>query len=225
MRENAIFIGFPLIVSLDSKGAYDRIKRPISNNEKATALSKSVESYLKISNDLKSVVIAWLYPASYILSRRNIINKLKMQAVALSETLIDEFRQQTKVNGYVSELVIYSSSGDIKFLPKPMFRDDLDFSEHLVYDLLFLLPCVIYGDEKKLLRWLEKFSKREEKMSDEKVWNLLNHMGVILTEHFDVEIVVLPPLIEEEEIKKGLKEINKEMIRIIREHGFSTFMI
>gem|GEM_PF-2206364 len=219
--KSAILIGFPVIVSLDNKGAYNRIKRSVNNKEKAIALGKAINLYLKINDDLKLIVVSWLYPASHILSRKNVISKLKMQSVSLYKIVNDKF--YNNFDRYATIVSLFSSDGAIEFLSKPRFRNDLSFSNNLVYNLLFLLPCVIYGDEKKLLQWLRKFVKRENNMSDEKVWKILNNIERILIEHFDVEIVVFPPLIEDE-IEDGLIEINEEMLKTMKKHGYDITM-
>jgi uncharacterized membrane protein len=144
-----------------------------------------------------------------------------MQSVSLYKIVNDKF--YNNFDRYATIVSLFSSDGAIEFLSKPRFRNDLSFSNNLVYNLLFLLPCVIYGDEKKLLQWLRKFVKRENNMSDEKVWKILNNIERILIEHFDVEIVVFPPLIEDE-IEDGLIEINEEMLKTMKKHGYDITM-
>lgn len=220
MTKNAIFVGFPVMVLLDNKKSYERIKKAVDNNEKAIALGNAVNSYLKVSNNLTTILIAWLYPASHILSRKNIIDRLKMQSITLYETLDEKF----KISNKTTKVALYSSDGVIEFLSKPKFRKDLAFSKNLMHTFLFLLPCIIYGNEKDLLQWARKFVKRENTMSDKRMLKMLNNIERILIEHFDVEMIAFPPLIEDE-IEDGLIEINKEIEKVMEEHGYDIFMI
>lgn len=220
MTKNAIFVGFPIMALLDNKKSYERIKKAISNDEKAIALSNAVNSYLKVSNNLTTILITWLYPASYILSRKNITGKLKIQSVALYETL----NEKLKPNSKTTRMALYSSNGIIEFLSKPKFRNDLAFSENLIHTLLFLLPCIIYGNEEDLLQWAKKFVKRENTISDKRMLKMLNNIERILIEHFDVEMIIFPPLIEDE-IEEGIMEINKEIEKMMKKHGYDISTI
>lgn len=220
MIKNAIFVGFPVMVLLDNKKSYERIKKAVDSNEKAIALGNAVNSYLKVSNNLTTILIAWLYPASHILSGKNIIDRLKMQSIALYETLDEKF----KISNKTTRVALYSSDGVIEFLSKPKFRKDLAFSKNLMHTFLFLLPCIIYGNEKDLLQWARKFVKRENTMSDKRMLKMLNNIERILIEHFDVEMIAFPPLIEDE-VEDGLIEINKEIEKVMEEHGYDIFMI
>jgi len=220
VTKNAIFVGFPIMALLDNKKSYERIKKAISNDEKAIALSNAVNSYLKVSNNLTTILITWLYPASYILSRKNITGKLKIQSVALYETL----NEKLKPNSKTTRMALYSSNGIIEFLSKPKFRNDLAFSENLIHTLLFLLPCIIYGNEEDLLQWAKKFVKRENTISDKRMLKMLNNIERILIEHFDVEMIIFPPLIEDE-IEEGIMEINKEIEKMMKKHGYDISTI
>ncbi|MGB9730280.1 MAG: hypothetical protein ACP5IZ_11740 [Thermoprotei archaeon] len=215
--EYEIFIGFPLGIMFSGNkeeklSQYERLKKPINNQETAMKLLKIVSKYLRLDESLEIVLIAWSYPISNFFFSRNLCEKLCIKAPSFADVL----HKELKIDA--NQIVLYSSTGQIKYITQPIYRK-INFPIDDPYLMFFVLPCIVFGEEEKLEKWLEKWL---EKIVDEEQETELNEIEKILAEHYGLSnLHLLPPVIgsENNEILNDFNEIVNEIISELKKEG------